>query len=550
MTRNNLFRNAGIMTLGALISRVLGFARETIVATNFGTSASKDAYEIGSYIPITLSNLLVAGIVSAVFIPMFTRYVYQDKKADLKEIIAVVINQFSLLMIAVMILFWFLAPIIVRIQAPGFDLERLNIAIRIFQISLPSVYFLGLAALCSGTLNSINIFGIPTLGGILFNGIVVGFVFFYAKTFGIYSIAWALVIGSLGQFLIQYIWMEKNNLGYRLVRKFTHPVMHEIYGLVLPVLLGSGVNYLAPFIERFFGSTLPVGMISALGYAFKISQFPIGIFALAISAVVFPSLSENIVCKDKPTLEKNLAWAMKFILLIIVPATFGLLALSLPVTRLLFQGGEFGVNSTIMTSRALFCYTLALVPWSITAVLVKIFYSHHDTKTPVYVAMITILILFVADAVLVKLFANTSFVELFQKAKFHLYYTDYPYLSATLYNRLVLNGRNLGYVGLALGSAIAAYINVAILWVIIQKKFHCIRINMIKRTFFISITSSLFMSLVLFLSSQKLVIKFLNLSQKWNWAIEVIILMTVGCLVYGVCILLFDRKDVKEVMNR
>jgi len=511
MTKSNLLKNVGIMTIGAMICRILGFAREAIVANKFGTSAPKDAYEIGSYIPISLSNLLVAGIVSAVFIPMFTRYVYQGKKAELKEIIAVVINQFSLLMFAVIILFWFLAPLIIKIQAPGFDPERMGIAIKIFQISLPSVYFLGLAALCSGSLNSIKIFGIPTLGGIFFNSIIVIFVFFFAKQLGIYSIAWALVIGSLGQFLIQYIWMEKNQFGYRFIKKITHPVMHEIYGLILPVLLGSGVNYLAPFIERFFGSSLEIGSIAVLGYAFKISQVPIGIFPLAISAVVFPSLSENIVCKDKPALEKNLAWAMKFILLLIVPATFGMMALSLPITRLLLQWGEFGVQSTAMTSIALFCYSLALVPWSITAVLVKIFYSHHDTKTPVFVALITIIILFIADAVLVRYFQ---------------------------------------YKGLALGSAIAAYINVAILWVIIQRKFKCINVGMVKRTFIVSISSSLLMSLVLFFTSQKVVTRFLDVSLKWNQLIEVMGLIFIGCLIYGACIFLLDRKDLKEVIGR
>jgi putative peptidoglycan lipid II flippase len=510
MTKKNLFKNAGIVTIGALISRILGFVREAIFANKFGTSAAKDAYDLGSYIPITLSNLLVAGIVSAVFIPLFTRYVYQNKKDELKEIIAVVINQFSLIMFAVMILFWFCAPLIVRIQAPGFDAERLFIAVKIFQISLPSVYFLGLAALCAGSLNSIKIFGIPTMGGILFNAVIVGFVFFFAKQLGIYSIAWALVIGSLGQFLIQYIWMEKNQFGYRFIKRLSHPVMGEIYGLVIPVLLGSGVNYLAPFIERFFGSSLQIGSIAALGYAFKVSQVPIGIFALAISAVVFPSLSENIVCKDKQALEKNLAWAMKFILLIIVPATFGLLALSLPITRLLFKGGEFGADSTFMTSTALFCYSLALVPWSLTAVLVKIFYSHHDTKTPVFVALVTIAILFIADAVLVKTFQ---------------------------------------YKGLALGSALAAYINVIILWVIIQRKFKCINVGMVTRTFIISVSSSILMSVVLFFSSQKLT-KFLNLSLKRNQIIEVMVLMIIGCLIYGTCVFVFDRKDLKEVIGR
>jgi len=511
MEARGLFKNAGIITFGALISRFLGLAREITYANKFGTTGARDALRVGSYIPVTLSNLLVAGAVSAVFIPLFTRYVFQGKKEDLKEIFAVVVNQFTLLMIGLVIGLTLLSPVIIQIQAPGFEVERYQMALQVFRIALPSVYFLGLAALSAGTLNSLKVFGVPTMGGIVFNAAIVFITIFFADSMGVVSVAYALVIGSIGQFLIQYIWIERFGLGYRFTKKLTHPAMKEIYALILPVLIGSGVNYLAPFIETFFSSFLSEGMPGALDYAFKTSQFPIGIFALAISAVVFPSLSENIICNDKQALEKNLAWALKFILLIIVPATAGLMVLSAPIVRVMLQHGKFGVDSTMMTSKALFWYSTALIPWSVTAVLVKIFYSYHDTKTPVFVALITVLFLFCADWILVKC---------------------------------------LSYQGLAIGSAIAAYVNASILWFIVKKKYNCIRWLCVARTMVLTTTASLVMTGVLYYLSAHIIPTFFSLESKLHQTWEVLLLLVVGVFVYGSLLFLFGRRDIKEVIGK
>lgn len=511
MDQKKLFQNAGIITFGALISRFLGLAREITYANKFGTTGARDALRVGSYIPVTLSNLLVAGAVGAVFIPLFTRYVFQGKKEDLKEIYAVVVNQFTLLMIGLVIGLTLLSPLIIQIQAPGFEAERYRMALQVFRIALPSVYFLGLAALSAGTLNSLKVFGVPTMGGIVFNAAIVLITLYFADSLGVTSVAYALVVGSVGQFLIQYIWIERFGLGYRFTKKLYHPAMKEIYSLILPVLIGSGVNYLAPFIETFFSSFLTEGMPGALDYAFKTSQFPIGIFALAISAVVFPSLSENIICKDNHALEKNLTWAMKFILLIIVPATAGLMVLSTPIVRVMLQHGKFGPNSTLMTSNALFWYSTALIPWSITAVLVKIFYSYHDTKTPVYVALVTVFFLFIADWILVK------------------------YLS---------------YQGLAIGSAVAAYVNVIILWFIVRKKYHCIRWRNISRTMVVTVSASIFMAVVLYFLTKSFIPRYFSLASKLHQSLEVLFLLVAGVLVYGILLFLFSRKDIKEVIGR
>jgi putative peptidoglycan lipid II flippase len=505
-----LFRNAGIVTLGVMVSRFLGFGREIAIAYRFGTSASKDAFEIGSYLPITFSNLLVAGVFSAVFIPLFTRYLCSNEKNQLQEIISVLINQFVLLMVVVLTVFYVFAPFFIKIQAPFFDPERFETAIIIFRTSLPSIFFLGIAAMATGILNSLKMFGIPTLGGILFNALTMGFIIIFAPSMGIQSAAYALVIGSIGQLLIQYAWIIRYKLSYRWTPRLFHPAISEVYVLILPVVLGSGINYLAPFIERFFGSSLPEGMISALGYSFKVSQFPIGIFALAVSSVVFPCLSENVICNDRKALAKNLKWALQFVLFIIVPATFGLLALSLPITRLLFESGEFTPYSTALTSNALAIYSLALIPWSITAVLVKIFYSNRDTKTPVYVALVTIAVLFTVDIFLVKAFQ---------------------------------------YQGLAFGSSIAAYVNAVILWVIMRKKFQCIRLLALARTFLSTMFASLLMYAALFLSCAYLE-KTLNLSLKRIQLLEVSILVILGISIYAITLWLTNKKELKEVMGR
>jgi putative peptidoglycan lipid II flippase len=505
-----LFRNAGIVTLGVMMSRFLGFGREMVMASRFGTSAGKDAFDIGSYLPITFSNLLVAGVFSAVFIPLFTRYICNRERDQLQEIISVLINQFTIMMARILLFFYIFAPFLIRIQAPFFDQYRFDTAVMIFRASLPSIFFLGIAAIATGILNSMKMFGVPTLGGILFNALTMGFIIMFAPSMGIKSAAWALVLGSIGQLMIQYIWIVRHRLSYRWTPRIFHPAISEVYVLILPVVLGSGINYLAPFIERFFGSSLPEGMISALGYSFKVSQFPIGIFALAVSSVVFPCLSENVICNDRAALSKNLKWALQFVLFIIMPATFGLLACSLPITRLLFERGEFTAISTMMTSRALSIYALALVPWSITAVLVKIFYSNRDTKTPVYVALITIAVLFTVDIFLVKAFQ---------------------------------------YQGLAMGSTIAAYVNVILLWMIMRKKFQCIRFMALFRTLGSTLTASALMFAVLFISCAYLE-KTLNLTLRRNQILEVGILMVLGVVIYALMIWLLDRKELKEVMGR
>lgn len=505
-----LFRNAGIVTLGVMLSRFLGFGREVIMASRFGTSAGKDAFDIGSYLPITFSSLLVAGVFSAVFIPLFTRYICNREHDQLQEIISVLINQFTLLMVGVLLFFYFFAPFLIRIQAPFFDPYRFDTAVMIFRASLPSIFFLGLAAIVTGILNSMKMFGVPTLGGILFNALTMGFIILFAPRMGIKSAAWALVLGSIGQLMIQYIWIVRHRLSYRWTTRIFHPAISEVYVLILPVVLGSGINYLAPFIERFFGSSLPEGMISALGYSFKVSQFPIGIFALAVSSVVFPCLSENVICNDRAALSKNLKWALQFVLFIIMPATFGLLACSLPITRLLFERGEFTPLSTILTSRALTIYSLALIPWSITAVLVKIFYSNKDTKTPVYVALITIAVLFTVDIFLVRAFQ---------------------------------------YQGLAMGSTIAAYVNVAILWMIMRKKFQCLGFMALFKTLKSTLIASVSMFGVLYVSCDYLE-KTLNLTLRRNQILEVGILVLLGMAIYALIIWLLDRKELKEVMGR
>lgn len=506
---NTLFKNVGIITIGIALSRVLGLAREIVIANKFGTSAAKDAFEVGSYLPISISNLLVAGVFSAVFIPLFTRYIYNNKRNELKEIISVLINQFTVIIGAVLIIFYFFAPYIVKIQAPFFDPYRFAMAQKIFKIAIPSIYFLSIAAMATGILNSLKMFGIPTLGGIVFNFSVVIIVLLLSEKLNIYSAALALVIGSIGQLLIQLPWIYKNKLGYKFTFRLSHPAIKEVYVLIIPVLLGSCINYLAPFIERFFGSGLPEGMISALSYSFKVSQFPVGLFALAISSVVFPFLSENVVCNNSKALERNLEWALKFVMLIMVPATVGLFAISYPTVRLLFQGGEFLESSTLITSTALKYYSLALIPWSFTAVLIKVFYSNKDTKTPVIVALITICILFAADAILVK---------------------------------------KMQYKGLALGSAIAAYINAILLLIIIRRKYSCVRISCFIKTGLATIFSSTVMFTVIYFLL-KYFEKNMNLLTKFNQLLEVAILLFVGIITYFIFIYLTLKSDLKGIIE-
>lgn len=511
MNIKSLFKNAGIVTFGALCSRMLGLARETAIANRFGVSTQTDGYVVGSYIPITLSNMLVSGIVAAVFIPLFSRLVSQNKKSELKEIITVTVNQFVLLIIGVIVVLYIFAPFVLKIQAPGWDAERLYYGVKVFRVALPSILFLGLAALSSGILNSVKIFGIPTLGGIVFNATIVTLTLIYAYRLGIVVVPIALVIGAIGQFLIQYIWVEKKGLGYRFKPILRHPAMKELYMLILPVIIGSGINYLAPIVNNMVGSQLSKGYLTALQYSFKVSQFPIGIFALAVSSVVFPSLAEHVSKNDTKNVQLNVQWALKFIFLVMLPATLGLIVLSTPVIRLLFESGKFTVADTLITAPTVQLYCIALVPWSVTAVLVKILYSCRDTVTPVYIAFATVAVLVIADLALIG---------------------------------------PLGHYGLALGSAISGVFNTIVLWIVTKKRYpDYLIVAPLKKTALICSIGSIAMVATIFFS-QKVVVNFVNISSKLGQLGEVLILVAIGCLVYGVFIYLFNKPDVKEVMGR
>ena len=414
-------------------------------------------------------------------------------------------------MVCVIAVLYIFAPFVLKIQAPGWDSERLYYGVKVFRVALPSILFLGLAALSSGILNSVKIFGIPTLGGIVFNATIVTLTLIYASEWGIVVVPIALVIGAAGQFLIQYIWVEKKGLGYRFKPVFTHPAMKELYMLILPVIIGSGINYLAPIVNNMVGSQLSKGYLSALQYSFKVSQFPIGIFALAVSSVVFPSLAEHVSKKDTKSVQENVQWAIKFVLLIMLPATLGLIALSTPVVRLLFESGDFTVAETLITAPAVQLYCIALVPWSITAILVKILYSCKDTVTPVYIAIATVTVLIIADVSLIG---------------------------------------PLGHYGLALGSAISGVFNTVVLWIITKKRYpDYLIVAPLKKTALLCSIGSLLMIAVIFFS-QKVLVNFINLSSKFGQLEEVFILVALGCLVYGIFIYLFNKQDVKEVMGR
>jgi putative peptidoglycan lipid II flippase len=511
MNIKSLFKNAGIVTFGALCSRILGLARETAITNRFGLSAQTDAYAVGSYVPITLSNMLVSGIVSAVFIPLFSQLVAKKKIADLRMIITVTINQFVLVMVVFLVLLYGIAPFMVKLQAPRFDPERLYYGISIFRIALPSILFLGLAALSSGILNSIKIFGIPTLGGIIFNATIVVITLVFSHQWGINAVAIALVVGAAGQFLIQYIWVEKHHLGYRFRPILYHPAMKELYILILPVLIGSGINYLAPLVNNMIGSQLAKGYLASLHTAFKVSQFPIGIFALAVSSVVFPNLAEHVEKKEHRNVQENVQWAIKFVLLIMLPATLGLVAISTPVVRLLFESGEFTARDTLITSPALQLYCIALIPWSLTAILVKILYSCKDTITPVWVAIATIVVLVAVDLALVG---------------------------------------PMGHLGLALGSALSGFFNTVVLWIIIAKRYPIyLVVSPLRKTGIVCTIGSLLMMGSLYIVNLYLK-HFLVLSSKWEQVLQVLFLVTVGCVVYGIFTYVFNRRDVKEVMGR
>ena len=391
--KKQITKAAGLMSIATFISRILGYVKDMILAFYFGATGISDSFFAAFRITNFLRELFAEGSMSSAFIPVLTESRQKQGEEEARRLVKIAFS-FILIVAGIMCLMGILfAPAIVRVIAPGFVLdhpEQVPLTILLTRIMFPFLFFISLAAIVMGALNTKKVFFIPALAPAMLNVtiiiMVVSFVSFFNQP--IIAVALGVAIGGFVQFAFQLPSFYKNDYRLGFLPHFRHPGLKRMAILLLPATLALAVNQVYIIVSTVLASFLPQGSITYLYYSMRLIQFPIGIFSVSMGMAALPMLSEHAVKGDFDKLREDFSFALRLLFYISVPAMTGLIALREPIVNLLFQRGTFDYTATQATAEALMFYSLGIWATGGVKIITVTFYSMQDTKTPVKIAAI------------------------------------------------------------------------------------------------------------------------------------------------------------------
>lgn len=399
-SKGKIARAAGVMSVATLISRILGYIRDMILARYFGATGVSDVFFVAFRIPNLLRELFAEGSMSSAFVPVLTEYQTKKGSDDANRLVKATAF-FMLVVVGVLcILGIVFAPAIVKVIALGWDpgSEKFATTVLLTRIMFPFLLFISLASIVMGALNTRGIFFIPALAPAVLNIVTIVCIVVLAGKFTnpVIAAAVGVSLGGLVQFLFQvpaFFQQGFSFFGNRncAVTRYTlhmsraesvHPGLKRIGLLLIPMTAVLAANQINIFISTILASYLVDGSISYLYYSMRLIQFPVGIFGVAMGMAVLPTLSEHAAKKEFEVLKEDFSFALRLLFFITVPAMVGLIALRLPIVSALFQHGEFTYVATVNTADALMFYSVGI--WAMVGVRIlnSTFYSMQDTKTP------------------------------------------------------------------------------------------------------------------------------------------------------------------------
>jgi len=392
-SHHNLMKSTSLLSVGTLSSRILGFLRDIVLAKLLGTGFRADAFFVALKIPNLFRDLVGEGATNAAIVPVFAEYKEGKDREEFWRFISVILAIGLIVLSVITLLGIWLAPIIIRLMAPGFmtNPEKLLLTINLTKLIFPYLIFIGLTAYSMGILFTFRSFLVPAFSPCLLNIAIVISAYIASRTMQepVYGIAIGVLVGGLLQLLVQIPPVLKTGVKLRIPKTLHHPGAVKIGKLLIPRIIGSGVYQLTVLTDTFCASLamiVGVGGISAIYYSNRIIQFPMGIFSVAIASAVLPTLSGLAHKKDLKSIRKTLAFSLENIFFVMCPTTVILLLLSTPIIRILFERGEFDHYSTTITANALSFYAIGLFSFGGIKILVTAFHALQDTKTPVKVA--------------------------------------------------------------------------------------------------------------------------------------------------------------------
>ena len=389
-----IFKSTSVVGLTTLISRVTGLLRDMVYSQAFGASAMMDAFLVAYKIPNFLRRLFAEGAFSQSFVPVISEYKVTRSQEEVRTLIAGVAGTLSALLFVVTVTGVIAAPLIILLFAPGFRSQpgKFDLTVEMLRWTFPYLLFISLTALFSGVLNSYQRFAVPAFTQVIMNLVMIIFALLIAPhtpSPGV-TLAIGVFVSGILQVLFQLPTVGKLGL---LAWPRWQPAaagVRKIGALMLPGIIGSSMAQVSLLLDVSIASFLVTGSIAWLYYADRLMEFALGVFSIALATVILPSLSGFHASKSTERFSATLDWALRLVIVLVVPATVALLVFAGPLTVTIFGYGKFDQHALIMTTYGLMAYSWGLLGFSLVKVLAPGYFARQDTKTPVRAGLIAL----------------------------------------------------------------------------------------------------------------------------------------------------------------
>ncbi|TVT49172.1 MAG: murein biosynthesis integral membrane protein MurJ [Denitromonas halophila] len=390
----NLLRALATVSSMTLISRILGFARDFVIARAFGAGAATDAFFVAFRLPNLLRRMFAEGAFSQAFVPILAEYKNRRGETEAQQLVSKVATLLGLIVLLISIIGAFAAPLIIYVSAPGFsaNADKFALTVELTRITFPYIFFMSLVALSGGVLNTWSRFAIPAFTPVLLNLSFIGMALFAAPLFDppVLALAWAVFLGGALQLILQLRPLSRIGMlpSFRLDTK--DPGVRRILYLMAPAILGVSVSQISLLINTIFASFLASGSVSWLYFADRLMEFPAGLLGVALGTILLPSLSKCHADEDPTQFSELLDWGLRLTLMLTLPAALALAMLAVPLIATLFHYGAFSATDVFHTRSALIAYSVGLTGMILVKVLAPGFYARQDIRTPVKIALVTL----------------------------------------------------------------------------------------------------------------------------------------------------------------
>ena len=539
--QTSVARSAGVVSIAVMFSRILGLVRELVFAYYIGAGMLYDAFQVAFRIPNVLRDLFAEGALSAAFVKVFTDYQITKNEDEAWRLASLTLNALAIVLSIVTILGILFARQFVTLIAGDFSPEAIELTTTLTQIMFPFILLVALAALAMGVLNTKGVFGIPASASTVFNvvSIVVGLALAFwlsgggwakttdPKAFPDIPAQWAIIgmaigtlIGGAAQFVMQVPSLYRVGFRFRPVFNFADAGLKRVMSLMTPAILGTSAVQINVLVNTFFVTSI-IGGVSWLSYSFRLMQFPIGLFGVAVGTAAVPVLSRLASEGRTADFRNTLSSSMNLVFLMTLPSACGLIVLGEPIVRLLYShGGAFKESDVPMTAWALSGYSIGLTGYAAIKVLSPAFYAMDDAKTPMIISVASIAVNIIACYLFMQAFSQIGVSE--------------------------AHPSGLGHVGVALATSTVALVNFFALAFLMRRKIGRLNGREILTSFVKIAAASAVMSAVAYASFYVLT----NYFTHKNFAvrsIEAFVPIALAAITFLVAAKLLRIKEVEQV---